>query len=161
MMLESGQELEKFQPSQLVINKQAFSVLTGFENTNHKCWWCGCDLKGKAKKWCRGHMTLYYRHFDWQYARNWCIKRQNYLCANCGIKGGYGLEVHHILPLKGESRYYTAYNLPWNLIGLCHACHQEIHAVMRPPKESFIFDSWKRAEFVGQLVMTELGATNC
>jgi hypothetical protein len=153
--IESGAELERFQPNQLEINGKIFYVLTGFENTNHKCWWCGCEPKGKIKKWCRGHRKEYLRHFEWQSARDWCIERQNHICANCSVFT-YAIEVHHIVPLKEESRYFTAFNLPWNLIGFWHACHQEIHAVMRPPRESSIFDSWKRAELWGQSVMLEL-----
>ena len=152
--IESGAELERFDLGYLEIRHQAFSVLTGLENTDHKCWWCGCELKGRAKKWCRGHMKEYFRHFEWASARAWCINRQKDRCANCG--GFSSLEVHHIVPLKGGARYFTAYNLPWNLIGFCHACHQEVHAVMRPPKESTVFDSWEQAEFAGQGIMREL-----
>ncbi|KKN57900.1 hypothetical protein LCGC14_0557310, partial [marine sediment metagenome] len=38
-----------------------------------------------------------------------------------------------IVPLLGERRQFTAYNLPWNLIVLDHWCHVELHAAMRLP----------------------------
>jgi 5-methylcytosine-specific restriction endonuclease McrA len=45
------------------------------------------------------------------------------------------LEVHHIVPLStiGYRPEFSAYHLPWNLVALCHECHLEIHAIMRPP----------------------------
>ena len=120
------------------------------------------ELKGKLKRYCYGHMKEYYRHFEWSSARDWCCERQEGKCANCGADGMrgenywplYSLEVHHIVPLSGTTRYFTAHNLPWNLIGLCHGCHKEIHRVMKPPKTpSPLPDSWEEAEKVGQGVM--------
>ena len=150
--LESGAELECFDLGTVLINHISYTVLTGYEGTG-KCLWCGGELKGKLKRYCYGHMKEYYRHFEWLSARNWCIERQNGTCPNCGRHWGYGLEVHHIVPLKGERRYFSAYNLPWNLIALCHYCHMEVHAAMRPVPTIKILDSWEIAQRTGQAVM--------
>jgi hypothetical protein len=164
--LKSGAELEQFDLGTVLIGHTRYTVLTGYEGTG-RCFWCGAELKGSKLKWyCRGHMKEYYRHFKWRSARNWCCERQNGICANCGKRcgcrkqrGGYSLEVHHIVPLQGGwKRYFSAYNLPWNLIGLCHDCHQEVHAAMRPPRQQrplvgVIVDSWIMARSTGQAVM--------
>lgn len=164
--IETVEELEKFDLGTVWISHTKYNVLTGYEGTG-RCFWCGGELKGsKLKRYCRGHMKEYYRHFDWQSASRWAIERADHRCENCGVKEkpiewGFNsyrinLEVHHIVPLKGNSRQFSAYNLPWNLIVLCHACHQEVHAAMRPPKlrpKKDIFDSWEEAKKVGQGVM--------
>ena len=146
--------------------------LTGFELTG-RCWWCDSELTGRQRKYCRskhhdeeGHWHIYYKHFSWTYARSWCNERQKGICANCGWRPArydenepnytwYCLEVHHIIPLNGEERQLTPFNLPWNLIGFCHGCHLEIHAAMRPgPRPPP--DPFELAIAKGQLVMTEL-----
>ena len=149
--IESGQELEQYQPNQVMIQGTRYYILTGYEGTG-RCFWCGkeFDAKSRARQrhYCYGHMREYYRHFEWGSARDWCYKRQEGKCANCGRYCGYKLEVHHIVPLNGRARYFSAFNLPWNLIGLCHDDHQEIHAAKRPPKGQLpgedIFDSATR-----------------
>ena len=152
--IQSGFELERFIPDIVIVGRTEWQVLTGFEGSG-RCWWCGAELKGKSKKWCWGHGHEYYKHFAWTQARNWCCERQDGVCANCWRAFGeniYALEVHHIVPLNGLPRLMTAFNLPWNLIGFCHDCHQEVHAAMRPPKQSTM-DSWRLADAVGQGVM--------
>ena len=134
--IKNGAELMAFDLGTVQINGTAYQVLTGYEVGNaageHICFWCGGELKGKLKRYCRGHMTEYYGHFDWGYAAAACRNRAEFHCENCAKY--IQPEVHHIVPLKGASRQFTAYNLPWNLIGLCHKCHVELHAAMRPPK---------------------------
>lgn len=156
--IESGAELEKFLPDFVEINGRDYIVLTGYEGTG-RCFWCGGELKGKLKRYCRGHMLEYYRHFEWSSARQWCGERQEWRCANCGKQcDASTLEVHHIVPLKGEKRFISAFNLPWNLIGFCHACHQEVHAAMRPPpKNRRGRDPWEEAGKVGQAIMPLFG----
>lgn len=139
----SAEELLRFDLGTVVINRRHYTILTGYEGMERKCFWCGESLTGsKLKRYCYGHMKLYYRHFDWGYAKDWCIERYEHRCANCGMHedeipkvGTYytrsGMEVHHIIPVNGESRQFTAFNLPWNLIALCHDCHLDIHAVLR------------------------------
>ena len=130
--------------------------LTGYELTG-RCWWCGGELTGRQRKYCRsrhrdeeGHWHVYYKHFCWPYARDWCIERQGGHCANCGLDCEFGLlEVHHIIPLEGSNRLWTPFNLPWNLVGLCHDCHLLAHAAMRP--ERLDPDPWARRILTGQL----------
>jgi len=142
----TAEELVRFDLGTVLINHTTYTVLTGYEGTG-LCFWCGGELSGKLKRYCYGHMKEYYRHFDWGYAKQWCIERYDHRCANCGILeddiprvgvGGYytrsGMEVHHIIPVNGESRQFTAYNLPWNLMALCHDCHLAIHVAMRVRK---------------------------
>ena len=134
--IENGEELLRFDLGTVLIRHTQYTVLTRYEGPERRCFWCGGELKGKLKRYCYGHMQEYYRHFEWSTARRWCFERQEGQCANCG-KGDWHkdlLEIHHIVPINGGVRYFTAFNLPWNLIGLCHDCHQEIHATMRPPK---------------------------
>lgn len=150
----SGEELEYFGLGDVVINHTRYTILTGFEDKEHRCFWCGAELKGKAKRYCRGHMTEYYNHFRWDYASHKAHKRADYKCENCGrTGGGKSLEVHHIVPLKGAGRFFTAYNLPWNLIVLCHDCHQEIHAIMRNGHGKLPLDTFELALSKGQLSM--------
>lgn len=149
--IESGWELERFIPDTIIIDGRTWEGLTGFEGKGG-CWWCGEELTGRHRKWCWGHGAEYYRHFGRQDARNWCCKRQDGICANCGVKRGWSLEVHHIVPLNGALRSLSAFNLPWNLIGFCHGCHQEVHAAMRPPKKSNM-DRWELAGMTGQEIM--------
>lgn len=144
------EELERFDLGMVLVGHTSYTVLTSYEGPERRCFWCGGELKGGLKRYCYGHMTEYYNHFNWGYAKDWCIERYEHRCANCGmhqhdIPGvGYylksGMEVHHIIPVNGESRYFSAYNLPWNLIALCHECHLDIHAAMRikkPPPDIF------------------------
>lgn len=154
--IESGAELLRFQPNEVEINGRLYLVLTGYEGTGHRCFWCGGELKGKLKRYCYGHMLLYYRHFEWSSARAWCIERQEGRCANCDVFQGDRLEVHHIVPLDGSPRYFTAFNIWWNLMGFCHDCHQEVHAAMRPlpaVRSRTIGDSWIEAKRRGQAIM--------
>lgn len=139
LTIASGEELERFDLGDVVINGQRYTVLTGFEGSG-KCWWCGGQLTGRSRQYCRGHMQPYYNHFMWQNASFQAMKRADKKCENCGashetLKAGYSgymrnLQVHHIVPLKGSARFFSAYNLPWNLVVLCLDCHHEIHRIM-------------------------------
>ena len=141
-----------------------FTVITGYEGMG-RCFWCGKEIQGR-RRFCGGKSgcwTQYQRHFSWSYASSWALRRSEYHCENCGkaaidiepIGGKYnersGLEVHHIIPLNGADRSMNVYNIFWNLVCLCHDCHMELHAVMRPPKEPW--DSWEDAIKAGQSIM--------
>ena len=144
---KSGQELELFEPRYIVVDSIRYAILTGNENNDHRCFWCGEELKGKLRRYCYGHMTEYYNHFNWNYASFEAKKRANYCCENCGRAEGTrnigmnylitDIEVHHIIPLVGE-RFFSVYNLLWNLIVLCYNCHREVHAIMhlKPSSQS-------------------------
>jgi hypothetical protein len=161
-------------------------IITGFEGTG-RCFWCGSELTGKQKRYCRtevtdddfvedllsdkvAHWRLYWRYFCWTYAAPWCLERYDYRCANCGyhhvVPAGdhpswytRGLEVHHIVPLEGGERLWSPYNVPFNLISLCHSCHLEIHAIMRLEKKieySVRHDIFKLAEQKGQMILPNM-----
>ena len=144
-----------------------YHILTGFEGTGC-CFWCGLELTGKQKRYCKkgSHWRVYYQHFDWTFARDWCLERYDYRCANCGtqyshwgpgdtyIEAAKGTpEAHHIIPLEGRDRLWTPYNLPWNLICLCHKCHLAVHAVMRGVSIGVNLTKFDRAVTKGQLVL--------
>ena len=145
-----------------------YHIITGFEGTGG-CFWCGKELEGR-RRFCghrSGHWTLYNNYFCWSFARGWCLERYGYQCANCGYHGVVprgdhpswyteGLEVHHIIPLEGMERAYSPDNVPWNLIALCHDCHQLIHAVMRESNKPGPQDIFTSALEKGQGVFESL-----
>lgn len=111
----------------LGLKNGVISRMTGLETNSRNCWLCGAELKLRQQRYCSGHGALYHELFDWNYARACAINRVR-CCENCGSDAD--LQVHHITPLEGRERYMSRYNLPWNLMVLCHDCHVEIHAVM-------------------------------
>lgn len=135
-------------PAKIEIHGIDYYVLTGYESTENKCWWCGKEIENNKHHahYCRqkshgefiGCFRQYHRHFDWNYASDWALNRSGRKCQLCGqpeklIDFGFmnkrtNLEVHHIVPLKGSIRQYNIYNIPCNLIVLCHDCHWDIHA---------------------------------
>jgi 5-methylcytosine-specific restriction endonuclease McrA len=166
-----GRELERFDLGTVAINGTSYQVLTGHEappaDGVRWCFWCGEILAGRNLRYCRGHMRLYYEHFEWSRASWLCWKRQDGRCANCGCEPGLlqpisswsvgrsAAETHHIVPLKGARRDFSAFNLPWNLIGLCHDCHLEVHAAMRPaPKRPP--SGYDRLVAAGQMPLMEM-----
>ena len=66
---------------------------------------------------------------DWDTRRRRVYRRDDYTCANCGVKGGgdhdaesVELHAHHIVPIsKGGSHEVS------NLKTLCRRCHNAIH----------------------------------
>lgn len=128
-----------------------YTIITGFEGTGG-CFWCGKELEGR-RRFCghrSGHWTLYNNLFFWGFARYECLERYDWHCANC--VSAYQPEVHHIIPLEGEARSVSPFNIGWNLICLCHNCHQEIHAVMRELLKPAVKDMFELARERGQLV---------
>ncbi|MDP2364571.1 MAG: HNH endonuclease signature motif containing protein [Ignavibacteria bacterium] len=58
----------------------------------------------------------------------WGIKADG-ISSDDGISGDITqkdtmLEVHHIIPIGGEQRYWNRKNVPENLICLCYKCHK-------------------------------------
>ena len=172
--LESGEELERFDLGTVNIRGNTYQVLTGYEVNEDVCWWCGKPIEQNKRHahYCRGKshddflscFRQYHEYFDWQYASRRSMRKAERKCQNCGVAATdigtryahSNLEVHHIVPLKGSLRSFTAYNLPWNLIVLCHDCHQLAHAALRPPKtvrKDSKIDSWNLADKIGQSLM--------
>lgn len=149
--IQTVEDLIRFCPGEITIGNTKYVVLTGYEGAGG-CFWCGAELKGKLKRYCYGHMKEYYNRFNWGYASWEAKERANWMCENCGRKTG-SLEVHHIIPLLGEPRFFSAYNLAWNLIAFCHECHLLIHVVMREALRRAIPDVFELARARGQVVM--------
>lgn len=64
---------------------------------------------------------------DWKATSTETIKMGGKRCSDCGSSDR--LQVHHIIPLsKGGT------NHPFNLIVLCHNCHEKRHRHMRRRK---------------------------
>lgn len=126
LMIRSGAELVRL-PVRFTSDKR-YRVLTGYENTPGACWWCGSPTGlRRGSHYCRHHGAEYRRHFEWSTASAWAITRAGFRCENCGHPEGY--QVHHIVPMEGGNRFYSARNLPWNLIVLCHDCHWALHRI--------------------------------
>lgn len=167
--IKTGDQLLRFDLGSEVIGNTTYTVLTGWETEKGICFWCGEKLKGKAKRYCYSHMAEYYNHFNWGYASYEAKKRVGWKCENCGKvegdrQGGWNtlitdLEVHHIIPINGKSRFFSAFNLPWNLIALCHECHMALHAIMREKNRKPIPTNWGLAKQRGQLLMLLDGKT--
>ena len=171
--IRSGADLLEFKPRIVTVGGSDYHVLTGYETEPNTCWWCGKAIEqGKrTSHYCRGRshddflscFRLYHDHFDWAYAAGWARRRASQCCENCGQEGwksGNSLEVHHIVALIGSERTFSVYNLPFNLVVLCHDCHvgpDGIHAAMRPAKlvQSLTphEDSWQNAAKLGQSIM--------
>ncbi len=143
--LTCGAELEVFDFGTYRVGGKEYNALTGHEVEDKACYWCGAPLTGRSRMYCKGHRAEYYRHFEWSTAYRAAIRRAEHKCENCGESAKLldwgrdfrtSLEVHHIVPLKGSTRYFSAWNLPWNLIVLCHDCHMELHRILNGKIES-------------------------
>ena len=148
--ITTGVELERFDLGDVKIAGRFWPVLTGHEFANSEgkltCLWCGERLSGRQRRYCTGHREVYWALFEWASAKRDALKASGRRCANCGererdlpgVPWGYDslrspLEIHHIVPVLGRREMFSAWHLPWNLIVLCHWCHVELHAAMRPP----------------------------
>lgn len=103
--------------------------MTGYECQN-RCFWCGNETPGH-RRYCQNRKCRneYVRHYRWQEARDWCRKRYDLKCGECGQQEDSRYDsklrfaVHHIEPLKGSLRLWNKLNRPENLIWLCGKCH--------------------------------------
>jgi hypothetical protein len=63
---------------------------------------------------------------NWSSLRNKTLRRDNWECQKCGVKGGVNesttLHVHHIIPKSKGGK-----DKPHNLISLCRDCHEHQH----------------------------------
>lgn len=67
----------------------------------------------------------FYKSKAWQQCREAVLKRDHYLCTECGEAGQ---EVHHIEWLKPENINDTSITLNMdNLATLCKDCHHKAH----------------------------------
>jgi 5-methylcytosine-specific restriction protein A len=73
-----------------------------------------------------GRIRLFYKRKDWKRKRRAILRRDNYECQRCKVKGGYSkaVTVHHIKHLKDRPDLAL---IDSNLISLCGPCHNEEH----------------------------------
>lgn len=88
----------------------------------------------------------FYNSKEWQQCREYCLKRDNYLCVKCGAPAE---EVHHIIHLSPKNMWDINITLnPSNLICLCKDCHFKEHTLDKAqghckkdnPLPNYIFD---------------------
>jgi len=119
-----------------------YLILSGNESPD-TCFWCGNPCKNRyCSPECKHRYWMYY---FWKYARDWCVERAGKKCEICGgepkcwVISAYDgsldgdltqkdtrLEVHHITPIAGEQRIWSALNHPDNLVCLCRKCHKKM-----------------------------------
>ena len=67
----------------------------------------------------------FYNSKEWKVVREYCLKRDKYLCQRCGEPAE---EVHHIKHLTPKNITDPEISLnPDNLKSLCSECHKRIH----------------------------------
>ena len=93
------------------------------------------ESKKKHQEWLENHKkkpfenavrTNNYNSVEWRSLRKEVLKRDGYQCCQCGItaeESGFPLEIHHIVPPKGNKELF--YNIN-NCITLCKICHARI-----------------------------------
>ena len=67
-----------------------------------------------------------YNNAEWRNLRREVLERANYECQQCGVtaaESGFPLEIHHIIPPKGNKELF--YNIN-NCVTLCKLCHARI-----------------------------------
>ena len=67
-----------------------------------------------------------YNNAQWRMLRREVLKRDNYQCCQCGAgaeESGFPLEIHHIIPPRGNKELFYDKN---NCVTLCKVCHARI-----------------------------------
>lgn len=94
----------------------------------------------------RDFAKAFYHSKEWQQVRDYCLRRDKYLCVHCGMPAE---EVHHVTHLSPNNINDIAISLnPVNLVSLCRACHFDEHRKdrqegvkkARESKSPYIFD---------------------
>ena len=93
------------------------------------------ESKKKHQEWLKNHNKKpfenavrcnNYNNAEWRRLRKEVLKRDCYQCRQCGIsaeESGYPLEIHHIIPPKGNAQLFYDIN---NCVTLCKVCHARI-----------------------------------
>ena len=93
------------------------------------------ESQKKHQEWLENHKkkpfenairTNNYNTVEWRALRKEVLKRDGYQCQQCGItqeESGFPLEIHHIIPPKGNRELF--YNID-NCVTLCKWCHARI-----------------------------------
>ena len=80
----------------------------------------------KKKPFEDARRTNNYKNAEWRNLRREILKRDGYRCCQCGAaaeESGYPLEIHHIIPPKGNKSLFYDIN---NCVTLCKICHARI-----------------------------------
>ena len=73
-----------------------------------------------------GDGMIFYKTAKWKNKRGKILRRDEYMCRECRRYGRTtpATTVHHIYPIEP----YPEWNLAsWNMISLCHECHNKMH----------------------------------
>ena len=94
------------------------------------------DSQKKHQEWLESHnkkkpfenavRTNNYNNSEWRRLRREVLERDGYRCCQCGAiseECGYPLEIHHIIPPKGNKELFYDIN---NCVTLCKWCHARI-----------------------------------
>ena len=93
------------------------------------------ESQKKHKEWLEDHKkkpfenatrTNNYNNAEWRKLRKEVLERDNYQCQQCGItakESGFPLEIHHVIPPKGNKELFFDIN---NCVTLCKFCHSRI-----------------------------------
>lgn len=97
----------------------------------------------------RGKFTTFYRNYmkspEWYEKRDLVLKRCGGVCEGCGIAPA--TEAHHVTYRHFGNEFL------FELLGLCHGCHERIHAedaaIGEDEGAGFDEDNWEEAEEYG------------
>ena len=69
---------------------------------------------------------VFYKTAKWKNKRGKILRRDEYLCRECRRYGrtAQATTVHHIYPVEQYPEWKLA---SWNMISLCHECHNKMH----------------------------------
>ena len=94
------------------------------------------ESQKKHQEWLKNHSkkkpfenaerTNNYNNVEWRNLRKEVLERDGYCCRSCGAtaaESGFPLEIHHIIPPKGNKELF--YNIN-NCVTLCKVCHARI-----------------------------------
>ena len=101
-----------------------------------RCVICGGKLPKYKRKYCSDKcFNTWYGILgirDWGKVREMVLKRDDYVCQDCGIKQDFAnpdacIEVHHVKPIEYGGDEFD----PDNCVTLCHKCHVKRHKFLR------------------------------
>ena len=92
------------------------------------------ESQARHQEWLNNHKKPFenavrsnnYNNTEWRKLRKEVLKRDNYQCCQCGAgaaESGFPLEIHHIIPPKGNKELFFDIN---NCVTLCKWCHAKI-----------------------------------
>jgi 5-methylcytosine-specific restriction endonuclease McrA len=79
------------------------------------------DAKKKPFASAQRYNTELYNTVRWQKLRQDILERDGFRCSKCGELFAAGLQVHHLVPPRGDEELFFAAS---NLILICASCHR-------------------------------------